>query len=263
MKKFLILLFTAFFLIPATSSITLAGLAVQDEDNDRAREVFEEFDKRRAAVTYETSLLEMRIIDRRDRVRSRSMRQFTHTGDNFSRSLTVFEAPADVRGTGLLNLDENGSEVQMLYLPATGRVQTVSGSQRSDRFMGSDFTFEDLGAQNPDDFEFELLEEENNRLTVKAIPKGESQYSSIHFTLDTERYVLIKALYFESGDKAVKELTAHGYEEVRDGIWRPSTMIMKDLAAERRTELEWKERTLDEPIPDRFFTERQLRRGVQ
>lgn len=235
----------------------------QQNDEARAREIFEELDARRDAITYETSTMEMLIIDDRDRERRREMKSYTYNEGEVSKSLTVFEAPADVRGTGLLNIEQGDEEVQRLYLPAVGRIQTVSGSQRSDRFMGSDFTFEDLGNQNPDEFDFELLEEGEEQVKLLATPKDDSQYAYIHFYIDAERLVLRQADYFNEDDERIKELTARDYENVRDNIWRPNTMIMRDLGAERRTELRWTDRSFDEPIPERYFTERQLRRGLR
>lgn len=257
-----IVFFSAAVLLFAPAEL-VAGNQAGLTDADRGRSLFEDFDERRRAITYETSVMEMRIIDRRERVRSRTMRTWNYAGAEATRSLTMFEAPADVRGTGLLTLEENGTETQLLYLPAIGRVQTVSGSQRAERFLGSDFTFEDLGNQNPDEFDFEILTDTDTELKIKAVPQRESQYAWIHFILDPQRMVLLQADYFNEAGERFKELTAADYEQVREGIWRPGTMIMRDLEAGRRTEIRWQERVFDEPIPDRFFTERQLQRGLQ
>ncbi|AXI99692.1 outer membrane lipoprotein-sorting protein [Cyclonatronum proteinivorum] len=266
MNRFFVLLLPVFMLgvlIFDKGEFKASSVQTEISEEDRARALFEDFDERRRAITYETSLMEMRIIDRRERVRSRSMRTWSYSGAEASRSLTQFEAPADVRGTGLLTLEENGSEQQLLYLPAVGRVQTVSGSQRTERFLGSDFTFEDLGNQNPDDFDFEILTDTETELKIKAVPKSESQYAWIHFHLDPQKMVLNRADYFNDRGEQFKKLTASDYQEVREGVWRPGTMIMRDLEANRRTEIRWKERVFDEPIPSRFFTERHLQRGVQ
>ncbi len=251
--------FASLLLIPAPALHAQSP----DTEDERAREIFEKLDERRTAITYETSTLEMKIIDSRERVRTRTMRTYSFSEDEATKSLTVFESPADVRGTGLLNLNEGGNETQLLYLPAIGRVQTVSGSQRTERFLGSDFTFEDLGNQNPEDFEFELVNETEEKITLKATPLEDSQYAYIHFFIDAGKLVLLRAEYFNSSDVQIKELTASEYQHIRDEIWRPDVMIMRDLKADRRTELRWNERTFDEAIPDRYFTERHLQRGLQ
>lgn len=253
MKVLLILLIGIFFIPPDLLA----------QDNPRAREIFDTFDERRRAITYETSTLQMLIIDSRERVRTRVMRMQSVNRDRVSKSLTVFEEPADVRGTGFLTISEGGVEVQYLFLPALGRVQSISGNQRSDRFMGSDFTFEDLGAIEPEQMEVNVLDEDETTTIIKAIPTGSSQYSAIHYKIDTEKYILLEAFYFDKNNRQIKHLTASDYNEVMEGIWRADTMIMRDLTQNRRTELRWNQREFNQPIPDRIFTERNLSRGVQ
>ena len=234
-----------------------------DEGPDRGREIFEKLDNRRQAVTYETSSMKMTIHDDRGRTRVREIKSREYQDENVSKSLIVFESPADVRGTGLLTINEGDDNQQMLYLPSVGRTQTISGSQRSDRFMGSDFTYEDLGAQNPDDFTFEELDSKNSDYVVKATPTRESDYAYIYFHIDREKYVLSKAKYFNETDEKYKELIAEDFQEVESDVWRAQKMTMYDLRADRKTELEWADRVINEPIPERYFTERQLERGVE
>ncbi len=249
------------FLITA-ALLLIYPVEIFSEDSDRGREIFDQVDAQRKTITYETSTMEMRIIDSRDRVRTRNLTMYTFSADDEDKSLAVFNSPADVRGTGLLSITEDGNTLQLLYLPALGRTQSISGSQRTERFMGSDFTYEDLGNQDPDDFDFELLEDTGEIIRIEAIPKTESQYDRIIYHIDPDRFILLKSEYFYGGDQ-IKELTASEYNEVRDGIWRPDKMVMRDLKNNRRTELVWSERSFDEEIPDRYFTERHLQRGLR
>lgn len=243
-------------------ALLISGLQ-NDDLSDRAREIFEELDERRQAVTYETSIMNMTLHDSRGRTRSREVRSWNYNDEGVTKTLIVFENPADVRGTGLLTINEEGNERQQIYLPSVGRVQTISSSQRGDRFMGSDFTYEDLGAQNPDDFSFEEMEHTDEQYKIKATPESESEYAWIIFFIDRDRYVLDKAEYYNKDGKQYKELVAENYRELDTDIWRADTMTMYDLKNETKTELRWSDRTINEPIPDRYFTERQLQRGVQ
>lgn len=230
-----------------------------DED---ARSVFEELDKRRSAAEYESAAMTMTIHSARGRTRTRELRTWSINRDDITRQLVFFESPADVRGTGLLTITENGEETQRIYLPAVGRVQTIGTSQRSDRFMGSDFTYEDLGQQDPDLFDFVEQQRNDERILLEAVPRRESQYERIHFYIDPERYLLIKAEYFNADGEIFKRLELHDYSNVTGELWRPGHMVMHDLEDGRKTELRWTNRTFDEPIPDDLFTDRQLRRGI-
>jgi len=247
------ILFLAGFLF-----LLAAQLAAQ---SDIARQTFEEFDARRSAITYETATLQMRIVDPRGRVREREMQSWSHQDGDDSKSLVRFQAPADVRGTGFLTIREGGSEVQRLFLPALNRIQTIASGQRGDRFMGSDFTYEDMGDQDPDDFTFRTLEENASAGTIliKADRKESTTYAYAHFLIDTKRYVLLEAEYFSDSGQVLRKLESENLVEVRDGIWRANKLTMRDLKANRFTELIWKSRTLDEPISQSMFTERELR----
>lgn len=227
-----------------------------------AREVYEEMDRRERSVEYESATIEMRIIDRRERVRQREIQLWSANKGDISRTMIRFLSPADVRGTGFLNISEGGADVQRLYLPALNRIQTIQSSQRNDSFMGSDFTYDDMGERNPDDYDFELIEEwaDENRMLIRGTPKKDENFAYAHFLIDTQKYVLIKATYFDSGDSATRELTTDDISEITDGIWRANLLTMRDLKAGRRTELRWKSRTINEPIDSAVFTERNLSR---
>lgn len=231
-------------------------------EDPEAREVFEELDRRRDLITYEKSDMKMVIYDARGRTRTREMRSFSYDEEEVSKSLIVFESPADVRGTAFLSIREGSEEIQKLYLPALNRVQVISAAEKSDRFMGSDFTYEDLGDQNPDDYTFTLVSESDSVDLLRAEKKGKSQYRYIHFHVDPERYILLKAEYFNDEGTKIKRLEASDYQNVLKDVWRPGTMIMYDLRNDRRTELSWSDRTINESIPGWRFTERGLRRGL-
>lgn len=243
------------------AGLFFSSVATLYAQTDKARQTFEEFDSRRSAITYETATMQMRIVDPRGRVRERELQSWSHQKGDDSKSLVRFLAPADVRGTGFLTIREGGNEVQRLFLPALDRIQTIASGQRGDRFMGSDFTYEDMGDQDPDEFTFSTLEESTSTGTmlIKADRKEPNTYAYAHFLIDTRRYVLLKAEYFSTSGELLRRLESENLVEVRDGIWRANKLTMRDVKANRFTELIWKSRTLDEPIPQVIFTERELR----
>ncbi|MBR9917779.1 outer membrane lipoprotein-sorting protein [bacterium] len=250
MRTFFILLFSL-ILISAVSA----------QKNDRATEIFEEVDARRSKITFEKTDMRMIIYNSNGNTRNRSISSYSFNEAEQEKSLLVFEEPANVRGTGFLTLSDGNNEVQKLYLPALGRIQTITASQKADRFMGSDFTYEDLGDQNPDDYDFELIEEKNKTAVLRAVKKENSQYAYIKFYINTERYSLEKAEYFDEDDELIKRLEAEDFTNVDANIWRANKMTMFDLRADRKTELIWSNRVINQSIPDWRFTERGLKRN--
>ena len=248
--------YLSFFLI----SILFPTLLVA-QNSERATEIFEEVDARRSKITFEKTDMRMIIYNSNGNTRNRSISSFSFNEADQEKSLLVFEEPANVRGTAFLTLSDGNNEVQKLYLPALGRIQTITASQKADRFMGSDFTYEDLGDQNPDDYDFELIEEKNKTAVLRAVKKENSQYAYIKFYINTERYSLEKAEYFDEDDEMIKRLEAEDFTNVDANIWRANKMTMFDLRADRKTELIWSNRVINQSIPDWRFTERGLKRN--
>lgn len=243
--------------------ILLIAFLILSIQTDDARTIFEEFDTRRNAIVYETATLQMRIVDQKGRVRERELESWSFSENETLKTFVRFNAPADVRGTGFLTIKEGSTEVQRLYLPALNRVQTISSSQKSDRFMGSDFTYEDMGDMDPDDFEFETLEsdEAQNQTLIKATKVDGESYNFVHLLIDTQRYVLLSAEYYDNNEVLIRKLTSDDIVEVKNGFWRANSLTMKDVKSGRYSQIIWKSRTLDEVIPDLIFTERYLIRG--
>ncbi|MCC5940755.1 MAG: outer membrane lipoprotein-sorting protein [Balneolaceae bacterium] len=240
------------------------SLAAQERitDEAEARAIFEEVEERRNSIQSETAIMEMVITDNRGRTRSRTMQSWIKNDGDDTSSLIVFSAPGNVRGTGFLSVNEDGSTTQRLFLPSVGRIQTIGSSERGDRFMGSDFTYEDLGDQNPDDYDFEWLEEHDEIFLIRASKSDSDQYSYVKFEIIKETYALKTIHYFDENDNQIKRLEAEQFEEISDGLWSPAKMTMFDLREDRKTEISWSEREVNSTIEDWRFTERGLRRGI-
>ena len=247
--------------------ILIAGnsdLSAQEkfEDPDQARTIFDEMEERRKTIETETALMQMVITDPRGRTRTRKLQTWTkYSGDDTS-TLLVFSEPGNVRGTGLLNLDEENSRTQRLFLPSVGRIQTIGSSERGDRFMGSDFTYEDLGSQNSDEFEFDWLIKHDQFYTIRAKKIDSDQYAYLEFDIHRERYTADEIRYFDSSDELIKQLKAENFEQITDRLWSPSKMIMTDHREGRSTTLVWQNREVNQVIESWRFTERGLRRGI-
>jgi len=249
-------------ILPVTILLILPSLLLAQESDTRARQIFEEVDQRRNSVTYEESELQMVIYNSNGDTRKRKIKSYSYNDAETSKSLLIFSEPANVRGTGFLTVNDGENEVQKLYLPALGRIQIISASEKSDRFMGSDFTYEDLGAQDPDDYTFRMEAETDTAFVLDAIKQGNSQYDHVKFYIKPEKYALLKVEYFNGTNEMIKKLVADNLEKLNDQLWKPQTMTMYDLKNDRKTTLRWENRNTDQTIPQWRFTERGLRRGL-
>lgn len=230
-----------------------------------ASDVFDEVERRQKLVTTESASIRMEIVDERGRTRTRAMDVRTKISDgDRAMSILVFTSPADIRGTGLLTIEASGGDDQKLYLPALGRVQRIAGSKRTERFAGSDFTYEDLGTRNPDEYDVSMGTPTPEAFVLDARPRDtDSQYGRIVLTVDRERYVVTKAEHYDRSGTLAKVLTASDFTEVAPGAWRANRLVMEDVQEGRRTELTFGDRQAGTPLRDDLFTERQLERGLR
>src|SRR5213079_2931413 len=74
-----------------------------------------------------------------------------------SKAILRFTAPAEVKGVGLLivNHPDRASD-QWMWTPAIERDRRIALQDRSTRFFGTDFTFEDLEERDVDQYDYTL-----------------------------------------------------------------------------------------------------------
>ena len=127
------------------------------------------------------SVMTMTLVNKRGSKRERTILSYTQDYGNDSKSIMFFKAPADVKSTGFLTWnydDPDRDDDRWLYLPAMKKTRRISGSSaRKEYFMGSDFTYDDMGGRNIDEDEHTLagLDRLGDKMCwiVKSVPKEE------------------------------------------------------------------------------------------
>src|SRR5262249_11084533 len=99
-------------------------------------------------------------IDKNGAVRSKKFTMRKLGGLGKRKTLAGFTYPAEVRGVGLLSINQGGvADRQWMYTPAIRRVRRLAAQERRQRFIGTDFTNEDLSERVLDDFTYKLIGE--------------------------------------------------------------------------------------------------------
>ena len=187
--------------------------------------------------------------------------------DDGNKSLFVFDQPRGVKGTALLiHAHREGADDQWLYLPALKRVKRISSSNRSGSFMGSEFSYEDLGAPEVEKFRYRHLRDEKcGTLTctlVEAVPveKG-SGYSRQIVWRDRDELRIWKIEYYDRKDAHLKTLTLGKYERFLERYWRAAEMSMVNHLTGKSTLLSWTDFKFRTELTDRDFSQTSLRRA--
>ena len=153
----------------------------------------------------------------------------------------------------------------MLYLPAMGRERRIAAHMTGDSFMGTDFTYEEIGGEIPyeDDYAAERLEDETidgfDCYVLDLIPKkADVSYERIKMWVWKDEMIPVRIEFWNPANVLRKTLTLGDFRDV-DGDIMPHYLVMADNSAGTRTILEITE-TSREGINDDLFTLRYLRR---
>ncbi len=186
--------------------------------------------------------------------------------DDGNKSLFVFDNPRDVKGTAMLiHSHRKGADDQWLFLPALNRVKRISSSNRSGSFMGSEFSYEDMGAQEVEKFTYQYLRDDAcGELTctlVENVPveKG-SGYSRQVVWRDRDEFRVSRIEYYDRKDTHLKTLTLGGYKQYLDHYWRATEMTMVNHITGKSTHLTWTDLDFRTNLRDRDFSQTGLRR---
>jgi outer membrane lipoprotein-sorting protein len=214
--------------------------------------------------------LTMSLINSRGDQRVRTIKQFVKDFGKMEKSIMFFVSPADVRNTSFMNwsYDEAGKDDdQWIYLPALKKVKRISSDSKSDYFMGSDFTYDDLGDRHPTEDNHKLLREETidgeTCYVVESIPKDdEYMYSRTVTWIIKDKSIGLKKKFYDEDEELLKTLTNKKYEKIK-GYWTILSSEMFNVQKDHTTKMELANVKLDTGIPTNKFTERMMKRGLK
>ena len=245
-----------------------AGNARADEiSNPRGLEIVTEVDKRDRGWGDVTVEGEMVL---KNKAGNDSVRKFRSTileaedaavGDM---SIITFSEPRDVRGTALLTHSkiEPDDDSQWIFLPAVKRVKRISSSNRTGKFVSSEFSYEDLGSEEVADNHHIWLEDapctHDVSLTCAAVesrPKNKkSGYSRRVSFIDLAEYRVHRIDFYNRRGDLEKSLVFSDYRQYLDAYWRAHVMTMNNSQTGKSTTLTWDEYSFANGLGARDFT---------
>lgn len=216
-----------------------------------------------------TANLTMTLENSRGDQRVREIKQFIKDFSEMEKTIMFFMSPADVKNTSFMNWsynDETKSDDQWIYLPALRKVKRISSDSKSDYFMGSDFTYDDLGDRHPNQDVHTILKEETidgaDCYVVESIPKDEEyMYSRTVTWVVKDKWIGLKKEFYDEDEDFLKRLTLKEYKEFDDVIII-TNVIMKNEQKNHRTVMKLSKVKINTGIANRQFTERMMKRGM-
>jgi hypothetical protein len=187
-------------------------------------------------------------------------------------TVLFFEEPSEVRGTGFLSISRIGKPAeQWLYLPALSRVRQITAQTRTQSFVGTDLTYQDLDiiqempSWSETDATSELVREETIDDVVTHVigltpRRADIGYDRIVLWLGVDDLVMRRLEFFEDGPDPVKRIEQKAIRPVGK-IPVPYRLEIERPQRGSRTVMEVRSVSFDQNLEDDLFTQRALERG--
>ncbi|MBP5357795.1 MAG: outer membrane lipoprotein-sorting protein [Treponema sp.] len=208
-----------------------------------------------------------------DRIREVIMKSKDY-GD-VKKEVIVFTTPKDVAGTGYLMFnyeeDANGNSKDSdnwLYLPAMKKTRRIasSGSESEGSFMGTDFTYQDMGERSLSKYDYKLLGEESVDgvacYKVECISKAHTEKDPRYITyISKSDYIMRKCEFYDRQNQLHRVLTCSNFTTIK-GFTTAQKMKMENVQTGTWSMIETNDITYNaNDIDDSLFTVAALEKG--
>jgi len=182
-----------------------------------------------------------------------------------SKMVLRFTAPAEVKGVALLvvNHPDRASD-QWMWTPGIERDRRIALQDRSTRFFGTDFSFEDMEERDVNQFDYTLVGDDTvggvSCWKIQSTPKQgkSSQYTRSLVWIRKDNYLVVQIENYIK-DQAVRRMTYGDFVNIV-GIWTARQLEMSDLRRGSRTRLTLDKLQYNVAMKEEDFTLQALRR---
>jgi hypothetical protein len=221
--------------------------------------------------------MRMKLYDRQGRVRERALTLLSLRGGpgrptDGDRTLIRFSAPNDIKDTAFLVWEHPaGEDERFLYLPALGRVRRIASSETQEGFVGSDFTYEDIGGREFESYAYRLLDDRatwtgpdgaaHPVYTLESRSRdAAARFPRVVSLVRQDNFVVVRAEIRNRRDEVQKIFDVRRLERI-GGYWTTMELVMSDSLARTRTELVMEKVEYDVGLRPDDFSRRELERG--
>jgi hypothetical protein len=229
----------------------------------------------------------MRLFDRHNRVRERAMSVTalrgrasaagSATAPEGDRLLIRFTYPNDIRGTSFLVWEHpDADDERFLFLPSLGRVRRIAGTETQESFVGSDFTYEDIGGREFDEYTYAFAGSDGERASWTPPSGGpardawrleskrkdsSAQFPRVVSLVLKDSFVVVQAEIYNRRNEKQKLYTVGRLEQI-EKIWTVMTSVMTNALEKSRTELDVEAAHYNVGLKEADFSRRALERGM-
>lgn len=201
----------------------------------------------------------------KEKVKIREMVRYLkryNDGKYKSKSLLRFIKPDIIKGTGFLIWSHrSGGNDQWLFLPKIKTAKRIESKAKTQRFMNTEFSYEDLESFNQSDEQYFLHDEEdlNNQhcYIVEVIGHTQTQYKRRLVWIDSENWLLLRVEFYDKRNKLFKVLTISEYQNFENYSFS-TKLTMKNIQTGSQTVMDVSDIKYNIDLPDSYFTKDSL-----
>ena len=228
-----------------------------------ARAIVEEAQRRAESKSQRYEGL-LQVLDNRGKVADKRWLFMRLGSHGRSKAVLRFLAPAEVKGVALLivNHPDRASD-QWMWTPALQRERRIALQDRSTRFFGTDFSFEDLEERDVNQYNYRLVGDDTIDGAacwhIESTPseKKISQYTKAEVWIRKDNYAFAQVESYAKAGLA-RRLKYSDFVQAQ-GVWTARRLEMFDLRRNSRTVLTLEKLEYNVPLKEEDFTLQGLR----
>lgn len=222
------------------------------------------------------SNMTMVLIDSKGKQRVRSMQSMSATIDGVDKSLMFFLQPADVKGVGFLMFDydkASADDDQWMFLPALAKAKRIASSDKTESFMGSDFSYSDMAKRNLEEWTYKILKEDEvdgaKVWIIESLPINDDVIEKTGYTksiayVRQDNFQVVRGISYLEKKGEIKLMNVSAHETI-GGYWINTEMQMvtqKNGKLVHRTVMQISDIEVDVGVDDSELTLNRLEQGL-
>lgn len=190
------------------------------------------------------------------------------TSDGGRKMLIRVLAPATIKGTAVLSISRPGvPDETWLYLPALGKPKRISAGERGGSFMGSDFSYEDMGLMRTNDYRYTLTGTEEvdgeEMYVVESVPVSENAKASAGYArkiwwVRKDTFTRARSETRSSSGKTLKVMRSWNVIQLASNSWFTKNMETTSVQSGSSTQLTFLEMKTNTGVSDALFSVDQM-----
>ena len=208
------------------------------------------------------SNMSMVLTNKNGKMRTSEIRSYSK--DSNKKQILWFLAPADDKGVAYLKIEhEDKNDDMKLWLPNFKKIRRISSRKKSESFMGSDMSYEDMTSRNLNEYTYlitgsEIINDKNCYI-LESTPNGiKTEYSKHKSWITKDTYIPLKEESFDKNGKLLKNKSIVYQKIKKYNIMKE--LHVKNVQRNHQTVLKFDNIEVDSGIEDNIFHEKNLKR---